>query len=91
MNGNLCSHWRTCRHRHCRAYRLDLARFEPRPGNWDWQADRWIEAVLGARLRFHAQAMNDAGLGPELVRMYQRWQRIYHAGKAGILASEVES
>lgn len=70
-----CSHWKTCRHRACIALRIESAR------------DRWIEALLGARLRFHG--------GPQLVdrdpdpvrrafdqtywrRTYRRWSQLYH-------------
>lgn len=64
-----------------------------RPDDIAWAGDRWLEALLGARLRFHAGGMVDDGRGPETVRMYRRWQRLYHAGNAGLIAGyeEVEA
>jgi hypothetical protein len=44
-------------------------------------ADRWIEALLGARLRFHAGPGGGA-FDPAAVaywgRVYKRWSQLYH-------------
>lgn len=42
-------------------------------------SDRWIEAILGARLRFHADASGNANVPASYwQRVYQRWGQLYH-------------
>lgn len=38
--------------------------------------DRWMEAVYGARLRFHARSDDDTAAYWQ--RVYKRWAQLYH-------------
>jgi hypothetical protein len=40
----------------------------------DERLDGWMEALLGARLRFHANAMTIQQAEP----IYRRWSQLYH-------------
>lgn len=41
--------------------------------------DRWIEAILGARLRFHgSRAGTDPAERRYWQRVYKRWAQLYH-------------
>lgn len=52
-----------------------------------YERDRWQEALLGARLRFHADPSGNANEPPAYwVRIYERWQELYHAGLKGDIA-----
>lgn len=53
----------------------------------EWQRDRYIEAILGGRLRFHGypelEADLDAGYAAIIERWrltYDRWSELYRAG-----------
>jgi hypothetical protein len=47
----------------------------------EWNADRFIEALLGARLRFHADPSGNANVPPAYwMRVYGRWQELYRDG-----------
>jgi hypothetical protein len=43
--------------------------------------DAWIEALLGARLRFHVEQVDDDGSMPiDVARTtYRRWSQLYHS------------
>lgn len=65
---NLASHTRRCPARAAREARLD----------------RWMEAVYGGRLRFHAALLHprDRAELPFWRRAYDRWRELYNAGQA---------
>lgn len=67
---------------------LDLIVAARRPH--EWEGDRYMEAVLGARLRFHvadSRDTRDAAWQRYWIAVYGRWAALYRAGKAGRLAS----
>ena len=41
-------------------------------------SDRWIEAVLGARLRFHASVTPGIPGSTYWSGVYRRWSQLYH-------------
>lgn len=43
----------------------------------DWDQDRWIEALLGARLRFHASWPGPHDSTAYWERVYRRWGQLY--------------
>lgn len=44
--------------------------------------DRWMEAVLGGRLRYHVDDGPAPGVGAYWSAVYGRWQRLYRAGRS---------
>lgn len=66
-----------------------------RPDDVAWQGDRWIEALLGARMRFHlnepvpVDEATDGGWDAwqrYWAAIYRRWQRLYVAGRDNLIA-----
>ncbi len=53
----------------------DHVRWQHEQGFHPTVGDRWIEALLGARLRFHHASMTQAEGG----RVYKRWSQLYHS------------